>query len=84
MREQNERDLKAMALDRLSKRGNLGGSGGGGGKELAGFLAALTSPCARKATHGRARGNSRHTFPGKLGRRKNVFLFSARVRVNSH
>jgi len=87
MREQNERDLKAMALDRLSKRGNLGGSGGGGGgggKELAGFLAALTSPCARKAAHGRARGNSRHTFPGKLGRRKTVFLFSARVRVNSH
>jgi hypothetical protein len=87
MREQNERDLKAMALDRLSKRGNLGGSGGGGGgggKELAGFLAALTSPCARKATHGRARGNRRHTFPGKLGRRKTVFLFSARVRVNSH
>ena len=85
MREQNERDLKAMALDRLSMRGNLdgsGGGGGGGGTELAGFLA-LTSPCARKATLGRARGNSRHTFPEKVGRGKTELLFSARIRVHT-
>ena len=94
-REQNERDLKAMALGRHSKkRGNLGGSGGsggsgggggdgGGGTALAGFHATFTSLRARKATLGLARGHSRQASLDKLGRGKTVFLFSAHIRVHT-